>query len=111
VPTAWGAATLAAGLLHFPTGYTLAGQAGVSQRNIRWALDWLVKTHLTASNAGRSNVLVAQVCGRLPAGRPAAQLPARPRGSAGSGPAQRVDRRAGMVPWRWRCWRCCWRRR
>jgi hypothetical protein len=74
VPTAWGAATLAAGLLHFPTGYTLAGQAGVSQRNIRWALDYLVKGHLTASNTGRSNVLVAQVR----AGRRAARPPGRP---------------------------------
>jgi hypothetical protein len=64
VPVAWAASTLAAGLLHFPAGYSVAGQTTIAMRNVRWALEYLVKAHVSASSTGRSNVVVAQVGAR-----------------------------------------------
>ncbi len=55
--------TLALGVLHYDSEYRAMAQRPVALRNLRHALDWLVKAHITASDVPSRNVLVGQVRG------------------------------------------------
>ena len=61
LPLGYSVSVLALGLLHYEAGYRAVAEQQAALRNLRFALDWLVKAHVTASDVARQNVLVAQV--------------------------------------------------
>jgi hypothetical protein len=61
LPLGYSVSVLALGLLHYEAGYRSISEQAAALRNLRFALDWLVRTHVNASDVARNNVLVAQV--------------------------------------------------
>lgn len=61
---AWGTANLIFSVLEFRPAYSQAGQLDIATRNIRWALDWLVKAHVSAGPSPADNKFVGQVSGK-----------------------------------------------
>ncbi len=63
LPYGWSVSVLAWSALEFPAAFSGANAQlyGVAKRNLLWAADFIVKSHVTASDNPADNVYVAQV--------------------------------------------------